>query len=65
MLGIMNRENQPLATDELVEFEELLVELQDFRKTTYHFRGIQRMYLKTNTEKTEGCQHVTGWTWKH
>ena len=38
--------NQLLVTDEPVEFEEWLVEVQDFRKSTDHFRGIYRIYLK-------------------
>ena len=34
----MNRENQPLVTDEPVEFEHKPVDVQDFRKITNHFR---------------------------
>ena len=33
----MNVENRPLITDELDEFEEQLVEVQDFRKITNRF----------------------------
>ena len=37
-------ENQQLLIDELVEFEEKPVEVQDNRKITDHFRGICRIY---------------------
>ena len=33
-------ENQQLVTNEPVEFEKLLVEVDDRRKITDHFRGI-------------------------
>jgi hypothetical protein len=33
----MNRENQPLVTNEPVEFEKWMVEIQNFRKITLHF----------------------------
>ena len=52
----MNRENQPLVTDEPVEFEKYLVEVQDFRKITDHFRGIQRIHHKL-TKKSRSMQH--------
>ena len=39
----MNVENWLLVTDEPVE-------VQDFRKTTNHFRGVYRMYLKSIKE---------------
>ena len=36
----MNGKNQLLVTVELVEFEKYLVEVQDFRLITDHYRGI-------------------------
>ena len=42
----MNGENRLLVTDEPVEFEKQLVEVQDFKKTSNLFTGIQRIYLK-------------------
>ena len=54
----MSGKNRLLVTDELVE-------VQDFKKTTDHFRGIYGMYLKLIKEKIERCQHATSWTWKH
>ena len=41
----MNGENRPLITDEPIEFEKQLVEVQDFRKMTHHFRRIYGIYL--------------------
>ena len=38
----MDGENRQLVTDEPVEFEKLLVEVQDCKKITHHFRGIYR-----------------------
>jgi hypothetical protein len=43
----MNGENPPLVTGEPVEFEKSQVEVQDFRKTTHHFRGICGTYRKS------------------
>lgn len=40
----MNMENRALFTDELVEFEGQLVEVQDFRKSTNCFRRIYGIY---------------------
>ena len=36
----MDRENRPLVTNELVEFEKLQVEVLEFKILTHHFRGI-------------------------
>jgi hypothetical protein len=36
-------ENQQLLTDEHVEFEKKLVEAQDYRKITNHFRRIYKI----------------------
>ena len=44
----MTGENRQLVIDEPVEFEKWLVEVQDFRRITDHFRGI---YLKINIAK--------------
>lgn len=40
------------------------VVIQSFKKFTDHLRGIKRISLKV-IKKTERCQHVTNWTWKH
>ena len=61
----MNEENQPVVTNEPVEFEKYPVEVQDFRKITNHLQGICRIYLNFNKETTRRSQHVTSWTWKH
>jgi hypothetical protein len=46
-LGSMIGENWQLATYEPVEFEKQpLVEVQDFRIITDHFRGIYEIYFK-------------------
>ena len=50
--------------DAPVEFEKEPVGVQGFKKTTHHYRGVYRIYLKL-VRKTESCQCVTGWTWKH
>ena len=42
----MHGKNRPLVTDELVEFEKLPIEMQDFGKITHHFRGIYGMHLR-------------------
>ena len=41
----MGGENQPLVTDEPVEFEKQPVAVQDFRKSTHHCRGMCVIYL--------------------
>ena len=61
----MNRENQPLVTDELVEFEKWPVEVHDFRKFTDHFRGIYGPYLKSMKKEQNDVKHITGWAWIH
>jgi hypothetical protein len=49
----MNRENQPLVTDEPVE-------VQDFRKFPDHFIGIYRIFLKLmkKTRKMSTCNRL-------
>ena len=37
-------ENRHLVTNKPVEFKKELVEVEDWRKITDHFRGIYRMY---------------------
>ena len=61
----MKREKRPLVTDEPVEFEINLDEVQDFRRFTNHFGGIYGIYLKliNKTPKDHNMQPV--WTWKH
>ena len=63
-------ENRSLVTDEPVKFERYPVEVQDFSKTTHHFRGIYGTYLELLREyrkmptcnrldlQTLGCQPV-------
>ena len=47
MCGLMAGKNRWLVADELVEFEKLPVEVEDFRRFTDHFRGIYNgIYLK-------------------
>ena len=43
-LHTMIGENRQLVTDEPVEFEKQLVEVQDCKRITDHFRGIYRKY---------------------
>lgn len=52
-----NEENLLLVTDKLVE-------VQEWRKITGHYRGIYGIYLKL-VQKPERSKHVTGWSWKH
>jgi hypothetical protein len=51
----MNGENQPLVTNEPVEFEKEPIEFQDLRKITHHFRGIYGMHLKLMKRKLKNC----------
>ena len=37
-------ENRQLVTDEPVEFQKQLVEVQDCRRMIDHFRGVYRIY---------------------
>ena len=39
-------ENWQLVTDEPVEFEKKPTEVQDFRRSTDHFKRIREIYLK-------------------
>ena len=46
-------ENRQLVTDEPVEFDKQLVDVQDCRKITHHIRGIYSIYpnlIKENPE---------------
>jgi hypothetical protein len=61
----MNGENRLLFTNEPVEFEKKLVEVQDFKKIPRYFQGFWGIYLKLIKGKKARCQRVTGWTWKH
>jgi hypothetical protein len=47
----MTVENRPLVTNEHVEFEKQLVQIQDFKKITDLFRGLCRYFLTFNKEK--------------
>ena len=53
-----------VVTNEPVEFEKQLVEVQGFSKITDHFKGICAIYLKL-IKKPKRSQHVTSWSWKH
>ena len=46
-------ENRRLVTDEPVEFEKPPVEVGDFRRMTWHFRGICGIYPHFNKGKPE------------
>ena len=46
-------ENRQLVTNEPVEFEEELVEVQDCRKITHSFRGINKIYPYSNEGKPD------------
>ena len=41
-----------------------LVEVQNFKKITDHYRGFYGMYLKLMRKNRKVIQHVTGWTWE-
>ena len=47
----MNRENQPLVTDEMVELEKYRIKIQNFRKIIDHVRGNLRDVPQFNKEK--------------
>ena len=64
-LKAMNRESQPLATDEPVEYENWPVDVQDFRNNFPSFWRNLESILQINKGKPKDCQHVTGRTWKH
>jgi hypothetical protein len=53
----MIKENRQLVTGELVEFEKQLVEVQDCRKNTDHFRGIYRVLpdLSQENRRMSAC----------
>ena len=54
MVPTLNRESQPLVTNEPLEFEKQLVEAQDFMKITYHFREIRGIHLKLIKKNQKG-----------
>ena len=57
----MDKENQPLVTDELVEFETTPEEVRKFRRITDHFMGIYIQNIPQMNESNTGrWQHVTG-----
>ena len=57
-------ENPQLVTDEAVEFEKYLVEVEDCKKITDHLRGIYTNIPQSNKGKPKDVG-VTGWTCKH
>ena len=60
-----NKENWLLVTDEPVEFEKKPVEVQGFKRTTHHSRGVYGTYPNSTKEDWKMSMDVTGWTWKH
>ena len=58
--GSMNRENRPPVTYGLVEFEKWLVKIEDFKKITNRFRGINGIYFNSIKEirKTTTCNRL-------
>jgi len=56
----MNMEIQLLVTDELVDIEEWLVQVQDFRRIFDQFRGIHELYLNLmkNHWKMSTCNRL-------
>ena len=60
MVPILNKENQPLFTNEPIEFEKQPVDAQDFRKFTHHFRDIRGIHLKLikKTRKIRSCNQL-------
>lgn len=60
----INRENQPLVSDELVEFGKQPVEVETSGKLLIVLTRINGIHLKS-VKKSERLKHVTGWTWKH
>ena len=61
--SVTNRRFSPVIALEAVEFDESLIEVQDFGKSTHCFRRIRRPYLKLFTKEIKRCQRcVTGWT---
>ena len=56
----MSGENRRLVADEPVEFEKELVGVQDFKRITYHFRGIYKIYLKQRKQnrKMSTCNQL-------
>ena len=53
-------DNRQLVTNEPVEFQKQLVENQDCRKITDHFRGIYRMYPQFNKKNWRMSTSVIG-----
>ena len=47
--------NRQLVTNEPVEFEEELVEVQDCMKITHSFRGINKIYPYSNEGKPDNA----------
>ena len=43
----------------------LAVEVRGIVEITDRFRGVWESILQIEERRDEGCQRVTGWTWKH
>ena len=48
-----------LVTDEMLEFENELVQVQDFKKITDHFRGIFENISRIKNEKSKDAQKMS------
>ena len=58
--GSMNRENEPILTYKLVEFEKYLVQIQDFKKMIDPFWGVCRIFLNVikKSQQMSKCNWV-------
>jgi hypothetical protein len=56
---------QFVTTNEPVEFEKQLVEVEDCKKMTYHSREIYRRIYPNSIKKNWRLSTCTGWTCKH
>jgi hypothetical protein len=56
----LNKENQPLVTNEPVEFEKQLLKFQDFKKINHNVREIRGIHLKLikKTRKIGTCNRL-------
>ena len=51
-----------VVTNEPIDFEKYPVEVQDFMKTTHHFRGINGIYFKLIMKSQKDHKMYLGWT---
>jgi hypothetical protein len=57
-IGFQYRESQPLVTIEVVEFENQLVEAQDFRKAPIILEVFTKIYHKIMRKKSKNPKDV-------